>query len=51
VKFIDELHVPSPRPHHYYHYDPHESLEILITQFPQRTDPLPPGAIGPMILT
>jgi len=43
VEFIDELHVPPPRPHRYYHYDLHESLETLITQFP-RTDPLPSGA-------
>jgi len=41
VEFIDEIHIPPPRPPQYYHYDPYESLEILITQFPQCTDPLP----------
>jgi len=49
VEFIDEFYIPSPRPRHYYHYDPHEPIDTLITQFPQHTDPLPPGAytIGP----
>jgi len=49
VEFIDELHVPPPRPHRYYYYDPCESLETLITQFPQRTDLFSSGAytIGP----
>jgi len=41
--------IPPPRPRHYYRYDPYLSLETLITQFPHRTDPLPPGSytIGP----
>jgi len=48
IEFIDEIHIPPPRLK-YYHYDPYESLETLITQFPQRTDPLPSGLyiIGP----
>jgi len=46
VEFIDEIHIPSPR--HYYHYDPHKSLDTLILQFLQRT-PLPSGySIGPI---
>jgi len=48
VEFIDEIHIPLSR--QYYHYDPYESLEILITQFPQCTDSLPSG-IQSMILT
>jgi len=49
VEFIDEIHIPPPRPRHYYHYDPHQSIDTLITQFPQDTDPLSSGAytIGP----
>jgi len=49
VEFVDELHIPPPRPRHYYYYDPNESIETLITQFPQRTVPLPSGSytIGP----
>jgi len=49
VEFIDKVRIPSPRPRHYYYYDPNESLETLIIQFPQRTDPLPSGSytIGP----
>jgi len=38
---IKEVIKKNEGPRHYYHYDPYESLEILITQFPQRTDPLP----------
>jgi len=49
VEFIDELYIPPPRPRYYYRYDPNESLENLITQFPQRVTPIPPGSyfIGP----
>jgi len=49
VEFVEEIHIPSPRPKYYYHYDPHEPLETLITQFNQHTDPLPSGLyiIGP----
>jgi len=49
VEFIDEVHIPPPRPKHYYHYDPHQSLATLILQFSQRTIPLSPGSysIGP----
>jgi len=49
VEFIDEIRIPSPRPRHYYHYDPHQPLDSLILQFPQRSTPLPPGSysIGP----
>jgi len=49
VEFIDEVPIPPPRPTRYYHYDPHESLDTLILQFPQRSAPLPPGSytIGP----
>jgi len=49
VKFIDELHIPPSQPRHYYHYDPHQFLNTLIFQFPQRTTPLPSGSnsIGP----
>jgi len=49
VEFIDEVHIPPSRPRHYYHYNPYEFLEILSTQFPQRTNPLPSGSytIGP----
>jgi len=49
VEFIEEVYIPPSRPRHYYHYDPYEPLEILITQFPRRTDPLPSGSytIGP----
>jgi len=44
VEFIDEIRIPSPRPRHYYYYDPHQSLDNLILQFPQRITPLPPGS-------
>jgi len=49
VEFIDEILIPPPRLRQYYHYDPYQSLETLITQFPQRTDPLHSGSytIGP----
>jgi len=49
VEFIDELYIPPPRPRYYYHYNPNESLENLITQFPQRVAPVPPDSyfIGP----
>jgi len=52
VEFIDEIRISSPRPRHYYYYDPHQSLDNLILQFPRRTTPLPPGScsIGPTIL-
>jgi len=44
VEFIDKVRIPPPRPRNYYYYDPNESLETLIIQFPQRTDPLPSGS-------
>jgi len=49
VEFVEEILVPPPRPRHYYQYDPYQSLESLITQFPPHTDPLPSGlyTIGP----
>jgi len=49
VEFIEEIYVPLPRPNRYYYYDPHQSLDTLITQFPQRVTPLPPDSysIGP----
>jgi len=49
VEFIDEIRILSPRPRHYYYYDPHQSLDNLILQFLQRTTPLPPDSysIGP----
>jgi len=49
VEFLDEIQIPPPHPRQYYHYHPHESIDTLITQFPQHFDPLPPGAytIGP----
>jgi len=49
VEFIEEIHNPPPPPNHYYYYDPHQSLDILISQFPQRVTPLPPDSyfIGP----
>jgi len=49
VEFVDEILIPPPRPRHYYNYDPHQSIDTLIHQFPQRTVPLPPGSysIGP----
>jgi len=49
VEFVEEIHVPPPRPKYYYHYDPHQPIETLITQFNQHTDPLPSGSytIGP----
>jgi len=52
VEFIEEVHIPSPRPRHYYHYDPHEPLDTLILQFPQCTTPLPSGSysIGPAVV-
>jgi len=49
VEFIEEIHIPSPHSRHYYHYDPHQPLDTLIRQFPQRTTPLPPDSyfVGP----
>jgi len=49
VEFIEEIYNPPPPPNHYYYYDPHQSLDILISQFPQRVTPLPPNSyfIGP----
>jgi len=49
VEFIEEIYTPPPRPRQYYRYDPYESLESLITQFPPRTTPLASGSftIGP----
>jgi len=49
VEFIDEVPTPPPQSRHYYHYHPHQSLDTLILQFPQRTTPLPPDSysIGP----
>jgi len=48
VEFIDEIHIPSPRPRHYC-YDSHKPLDTLSLQFPQRTTPVPSGSysIGP----
>jgi len=39
VEFIDEISIPPPRLRFYYYYDPHQSLDTLITQFPQCIDP------------
>jgi len=49
VEFIEEIYIPPPRPNHYYYYNPHQSLDTLISQFPQRVNPLPPDSysIGP----
>jgi len=49
VEFIEEIQIPPPHPKHYYYYDPHQSLDILIQQFPPRVTPLPPDSysIGP----
>jgi len=41
VEFIDEVPILPPRPRYYYYYDPHQSLDTLILQFPQLTTPLP----------
>jgi len=43
MEFIDEISIPPPRPRYYYYYDPHQSLDISIFQFPQRTTSLYPG--------
>jgi len=49
VEFIEEIHIPPPHPRYYYNYDPHQPLDILLQQFPQRVTPLPPDSyfIGP----
>jgi len=49
LEFLEEVHIPSLRPWHYFNYDLHLSLSTLIAQFSQRTIPLPPGfySIGP----
>jgi len=49
VEFINKVPISPPRPRYYYYYDPHQSLDTLILQFPQRITPLPPGFyfIGP----
>jgi len=49
VEFIEELHIPPPRPRRYYNYNPHQPLDVQILQFPLRTTPLLPGSyfIGP----
>jgi len=49
VEFIEEIHIPPPHPRYYYHYDPHQPLDTLIRQFPQRTTPLLPDSyfVGP----
>jgi len=49
MEFIEEIHIPPPHPRYYYHYDPHQPLNTLIRQFPQRTTLLPPDSyfIGP----
>lgn len=48
VEFIDEL--PAPPPKSYYDFGCHSDLESLISQFPQRTAPLPKDSytIGPL---
>jgi len=49
MEFIEEIPIPPPHPKHYYYYDPHQPLDILIQQFLQRDTPLPPDSyfIGP----
>jgi len=49
VEFIEEVYIPPPLPRRYYNYDPHQPLDTLIQQFPQRDTPLPPDSyfIGP----
>jgi len=49
VEFIEEIHIPPPHPQYYYNYDPHQPLDTLLQQFPQRATPLPPDSysIGP----
>jgi len=42
VEFVDEILIPPFRPRHYYYYDPHQSVDTLIHQFPQRTVSFPP---------
>jgi len=51
VEFIDEIHIPSLRPRHYYYYDPHQSLDNLILQFLSVSLLfLPPTPSGPTTL-
>jgi len=49
VEFIEEIHIPPPHPKHYYNYDPHQPLDTLIRQIPQRVTSFPPDSyfIGP----
>jgi len=49
VEFIEEIHIPPPHARYYYYYDPHQSLDTLIRQFPQRITPLLPNSyfVGP----
>jgi len=44
VEFIDEIPIPLPQPRHYDYYDPDQSLDNLILQFPQRNTPHPPSS-------
>jgi len=34
IEFVDEILIPPSRPRHYYHYDPHKSVDTLIHQYP-----------------
>jgi len=47
MEFIDKVSIHPPQPKHYYYYDPDQSLDNLILQFPQCTIPPVSYSIGP----